>query len=174
MKVGVNLFVILVAVSTVGAAPPMSGSAEFGFGFPRGDMDISANGFFTLAQPVGEYWQVRATLHESLAVTRKDSQWLGMNATAGYLLARLGCDQPWRGFAPFAEVGGGLHVVISYASKDSPVNDVTNLVLTPKANGFLGAECSFRTDRFMSLRVRFTYPSDPVVDAVYLNCGIRF
>jgi hypothetical protein len=147
---------------------------EFGLGFPQGDMDVSANGFLSLAEPVGSYWQIRGTLHETFSMAKKDSYWLGMNVIAGYALARFGCNQPWQGFAPFVEVGGGLHFITSYASGDSPVNKSIKVLLLAKAHGFLGAEYSFGDNKFLSLKARFTYPSDLIFDAAYLNYGIRF
>lgn len=170
----IAFLVVVCCVFTVRAEEPLNHSVEFGLGFPRGVMDISANGLFTLAFPVGQDWQFRTTFHETFSAKKIDGHYFSVNVVAGYALARFGCNQPWRGFAPFAEVGAGLHLITSYASSSSAVTEGTEWKLLSKAHGFVGAEYSFDGDKLLSIKVRFTYPSDLLLDAVYLNYGIRF
>ena len=170
----IALLAIVCCVFAVAAETPLNHSGEFGLGFPRGIMDISANGFFTLAAPVGGSWQFRAMFHETFTAKKIDGHWFTVSVVTGYTLVRFGSNQPWRGFAPFAEVGAGLHLMTSYASSSSAVTEGTEWKLLSKAHGFVGSEYSFDGNKQLSLKVRFTYPSDLLLDAVYLNYGIRF
>ncbi|MCK4461147.1 MAG: hypothetical protein KAW46_05050 [candidate division Zixibacteria bacterium] len=149
-------------------------SFEFGAGIPRGFMDVSANSFLNISLKTDGHFRWQPVLHESFAAKKSDGNWLAVNVLAGYGLLRFDFNKSRTGFVPFVAAGGGLHFMTSITSKSGPVHDDFELKLLAKTHGFLGVESTHGNNKHFSLKVRFTYPSDLLLDAVYLNYGIRF
>lgn len=149
-------------------------SFEFGAGLPRGFMDVSANSFLDLTLKTFGHLRLQPVLHESFAAKKSDGDWLAVNVLAGYGLLRFDFNKSRIGFVPFVSAGGGLHVMTSFTFREGPLHDDFKLKLLAKSHGFLGVERTLGDNRHLSLKVRFTYPSDLLLDAVYFNYGIRF
>lgn len=176
MKVALTTILLLVAaaVLSVNAETSQHHSYEFGLGFPRGHMDISCNGSLNLRLLANEQWRLRSVIHESVAAKRQEGEWVAMNALAGYLLARYVFRGPTKETWMFFEFGGGLHHVASLSPAGIPGYGKWESLLVGKGHIFFGADYSLGSDRLLSLKTRFTYPSDLLLDAVYFNYGIRF
>ena len=149
-------------------------SFEFGAGVPRGFMDVSINSFLNISLKTSGHFRLQPVLHESFAAKKSDDNWLAVNVLAGYGLLRYDFNKSRTGFIPFVAAGGGLHFMTSLTSKSGPVGEDSKLKLLAKSHGFLGVERTHGDNKHFSLKVRFTYPSDLLLDAVYLNYGIRF
>ena len=147
---------------------------EVGAGAPRGYMAVSVNSFLDITLKTSGHFRLQPVLHESIAARRLNGDWLAVNVLAGYGLLRYDFNESRTGFVPFVAAGGGLHFLTSYASSGSPVKGGTKLKLVAKTHGFLGIESTHGNNKHFSLKVRLTYPSDLLLDAVYLSYGIRF
>ncbi len=149
-------------------------SFEAGLGLPRGYMDVSANSFLNLTLATTGHFRWQSVLSESFAAKKSDGDWLALNVLAGYALIRYDLNKVRTGFAPFVAAGGGLHYMMSFAPRSGPLHDDLELKLLAKLHGFVGVEYSLGDRKLLVLKARLTYPSDIILDAFYLNYGIRF
>lgn len=169
---------MILAAAIIALSAPSSVQAEhsfeFGAGAPRGFMDVSANSFLNISLKTDGHFRWQPVLHESFAAKKSGDEWLLVNVLAGYFLLRYDFNESRTGYVPFVAAGGGLHFMTSHASTRGRTRGYYKLKLLTKAHGFLGVERTHGNNRHLSLKVRFTYPSDLLLDAVYFNYGIRF
>lgn len=172
----VSYMITLAAVTlvTLPVAAQAEHSFEAGLGVPRGYMTVSANSFLNLTLVTNGHFRWQPVLHESFSARKSDGDWLALNVLAGYGLLRYDFRKTQVALAPYLAAGGGLHFMTSHASKSGPLHDDIELKFLAKAHGFVGAEYSIGDSKLLSLKVRFTFPSDIILDAFYLNYGIRF
>jgi len=163
--------IIVLAIPTVVQAEH---SFEFGAGVPRGVMLFSGNSFLNISLKTAGHFKWQPVLHNSSAVKKSGGEWLALNVLAGYGLLRYDFNESRTGWVPFIAAGGGVHFITSYASSGSPLDDSFKLKLLAKTHGFVGIERTHGSNKHLSLKVRLTYPSDLLLDAVYFNYGIRF
>ena len=170
--------IIVLAAAIIALMVPSEAQAEHslevGAGIPRGFMDVSINSFLNISLKTSGHFRLQPVLHESFAAKKSDDNWLAVNVLAGYGLLRYDFNESRTGLVPFVAAGGGLHFMTSLTSKSGPVGEDSKLKLLAKSHGFLGVERTHGDNKHFSLKVRFTYPSDLLLDAVYLNYGIRF
>lgn len=170
--------IIVLAAAILALSAPSNvraeSSLEFGAGFPRGFMDVSANSFLNISLKTDGRLRWQPVLHNSFSAKKSEDEWLLVNVLAGYFLLRYDFNESRTGFVPFVSSGGGLHFMTSHASERGRTRGYYKLKLLTKAHGFLGVERTHGDNRHLSLKVRFTYPSDLLLDAVYFNYGIRF
>lgn len=132
-------------------------------GVPRGCMDFSVNGIFFYRRRIPLSIYPELMVHNSLSVSvwpRGES--LGMTVLSGYLLGRY-IVPPIRRFSPSVAVGAGVHLI----------NSAYNTDLVTKAHMLIGFDILLASDRFLSLQVRMTYPSDIIIDSGYIGLGLK-
>lgn len=165
---------VAIMVLTAPSSVHAEHSFEFGAGAPRGFMDVSVNSFLNISLKTDGHFRWQPVLHESFAAKKSGEEWLLVNVLAGYGLLRYDFNKSRTGLLPFVAAGGGLHFMTSHASTRGRSSGYYKFKLLTKAHGFLGVERTHGHNKHLSLKARFTYPSDLLLDAVYFNYGIRF
>lgn len=80
---------------------------------------------------------------------------------------------------PYISLGPGLHYIISFSDASSSVGEHGfskdwRHAITLKAHALFGCEIDFSKNLFLSIDSRVTYPSDIILDSVFLGLGIKF
>lgn len=143
-------------------------------GIPAGYMDWSANMrlYFTLND--NHPWRPELIIHESFSAKKSEGEWMLVNVLAGYFLMRYNIVPLENKWVPFVAGGVGAHYILSRDGRGYVGSDSLYHYTTVKAHAFAGVDWNFMANKFLALQVRFTYPSDPVLDAMYIGYGIRF
>jgi hypothetical protein len=145
-----------------------------GLGIPAGFMDWSANMRLSLTLSDGHPLRPEITFHETFSAKKSEGEWMMVNVLAGYFLVRYNFAPLENRWVPFVSGGGGAHYILSRDGRGFTHDKTLYHYLSAKAHGFAGLDWNFKSNKFLVAQVRFTYPSDLILDAAYIEYGIRF